>query len=537
MDTQGFIGDNAATGQGLAYVLPNSRTESYAIQLNQERAAQQRAEADLLEKQKEAQNTAYANHLYATKIPEHNAQWDAAINPVFQKYIQDAADYHAKTGKDAFGQPEFVQRRNDLLNLAAKSNQSAKTAVGLSTLLNDDKDNKLNPDDKQRIAQALVAYNADPVKNSDVLNGLTASAKPYDITDAQKLLKPTTIGTNNGYFDITQPDRHKHVIQAQDILADPKFNQLKTKNGINPTVGDVFHIQDVNGTHYPTDEPTVRRFAQHILQDPTLPGSAATLQAAGIDPADPNAEQKLTELGMKQNQGYGNLVSGLADYADARAKSDKKRVFTADNNDRSAMKLELATEKFNIAKDKASAGAQLTPAQIQVQQMQGGDPNAVNNFLKLAPSKQYGDQAPKFSVDGLGNHVYNFPAQVIPDPKAIAANKALKDAYNASPDKKNKTLGLFGGDKVPYEQSDAYKESKDNGEILPETKVKKPAITYTLNPNSGADYMTQAAQMANDQNIKLPQVNSILAKKGGRGIIPQVAPKKPTKNDPLGLGI
>lgn len=379
----GFIGDNP---QGLAYVLPNSRTESYAIQLNQERAAQQRAQAALLLKQQQEANDAYAQHLYANKIPDHNAQWDAVINPAFQQYTQDAAAYHAKTGKDAFAQPEFVQRRNDILSMAAKSNQAAKTAVALSTLLNNDRDNKLNPDDKQRIAQALVAYNADPVKNADMLNGLTASAKPYDITDAQKLLKPTTIGDNNGYFDITKPDRHKHVIQAQDVLADPKFNQLKIKNGINPAVGDAFHITDVNGTHYPTDEPTVRRFVQHILQDPTLPGSAATLQAAGVDPADPNAEQKLTELAMQQNKGYGNLVSSLADYADARAKSDKKRVFGAERLDLANERLELVADRLQMAKDKAAAkGTEINPTYFQdlSERMRTGVPGSGEEFAQL----------------------------------------------------------------------------------------------------------------------------------------------------------
>lgn len=379
--SDGFLGNTTnGIGQGLAYVLPNSRTESYAIQLNQERAAQQRAQAALIEKQQQDADNAYAQHLYANKIPEHNAQWDAAINPAFQKYTQDAADFHAKTGKDSYVQPEFVQRRNDLFSMASDSKQAAQKAVALSTLINNDRDNKLDPNDKLKIAQALVAYNADPVKNAPLLNGLTASAKPYDITDAQKLLKPTTKGLNDGYFDTTVPDRNKHVVQSQEILADPKFNQLKAKNGINPVVGDVFNIQDVNGTHYPTDEPTVRRFAQHILADPALPGSAATLQSAGIDPADPNAEQKLTELGMKQNEGYGKLVGNLADYADARAKSDKKRVFGAENNDRAAERLNLASERLQMAKDKKGADAPATYFQNLSEAMRTGVPGSGEEF-------------------------------------------------------------------------------------------------------------------------------------------------------------
>lgn len=340
----GFLGNATdGIGQGLAYVLPNSRTESYAIQLNQERAAQQRAQAALLLKQQQDANDDYAKHLYETKIPEHNQLWDKAIQDKYDTFINDAAKYHSATGKDPFIQPDFLNRRADITSMADRSKQAAASAVALSTALQNDKDGKLNPADKQAAAQWLVNYNSDPIKYGAV-QVPTLSSKPYDITDAQKLMKPVGLETNDGHVRKVVANRLQHLTQAQDILNDPKFDNLKNKVGINPAIGDVFSIHDVNGPQYPTDEPTVRRFAQHILTDPELPGSKATLAAAGISPNDPNAEQKLTEIGMKQNAGYGGLINGLGDYADARVGPKTEVVYTADNNAMAHARLGLARQ-------------------------------------------------------------------------------------------------------------------------------------------------------------------------------------------------
>jgi len=157
---------------------------------------------------------------------------------------------------------------------------------------------------------------------------------------------------------------------------------------------------------------------------------------------------------------------------------------------------------------------QLTPAQILTNNMRSGDPAVINHFIELAPKAQYGGEKPTFTIDKLtGNHIIQFPPQVVPNEKNIEANKVAKKRYDNRPKTISDVLG-FGSTKVPFEKSAKYAQ---------ETTVKKPAAAYILNPNDPKGYMGQASQIAVDQNIKLPQLNQILGKRGGRGLIEPVA--------------
>lgn len=197
---------------------------------------------------------------------------------------------------------------------------------------------------------------------------------------------------------------------------------------------------------------------------------------------------------------------------------------------------------YELAHPKANATNALTPAQILIagNPTQGqagmlqGNTDAMKRIIGLTPKNQYGKEAiPDPAIDpNTGEHVFKFPAQVKPDEKAIEANKLIKQRYANSPDKKGSILG-FGGTPIPIEQS-----AKWSVKLKPENKVIKPAAEYRLNPADPQAYVSQASQMATDQNIKLPQLNQILGGKGGRGMIePQKGSPKVTKNNPLGLDL
>lgn len=179
---------------------------------------------------------------------------------------------------------------------------------------------------------------------------------------------------------------------------------------------------------------------------------------------------------------------------------------------------------FDIAHplpNQAQSGA-LTPAQILIagnpQQGQAGmlqgNTDAMKRIVALTPKGQYGTAKVSDPVidPNTGEHVFHYPAQVKPDEKAIAQNKVLKDRYAKSPEKEGSILG-FGGTPIPFEKS------SNASKLVPEYKVIKPAQEYRLNPADPQGYVSQAAQMAEDQHIKLPQLNQILGGKGGRGMI------------------
>jgi len=149
-----------------------------------------------------------------------------------------------------------------------------------------------------------------------------------------------------------------------------------------------------------------------------------------------------------------------------------------------------------------------TPAQTLLTGMQSGTAGSGEKLLSLAPQGQYGAQKPNINVDpNTGEHVFSFPAQITTDKKAKEANDAVRAAAKAD-----------GSDVDP-------------AQLKPEVITKAPAKTYRLNPTS-PDYIAQAAQMAKEQNINLPQLNQIEGKKGGHGIIPQAQGTQPA---PSGL--
>lgn len=196
---------------------------------------------------------------------------------------------------------------------------------------------------------------------------------------------------------------------------------------------------------------------------------------------------------------------------------------------------------FDIAHplpNQVQSGA-LTPAQILI----GGNPtqgipgmlqgntDAMHRIIGLTPKNQYGKvPIPEPLVDGqTGEHVFKFPAQVKPDEKAIKQNADNREKYNKDPDL---TGHWWSSDRkpIPFEQSDKYIKAKAKNQILPEYKVVKPPAEYRLNPADPQAYMSQASQMATDQNIKLPQLNQILGGKGGRGMIePEKTPHNTIK--------
>lgn len=154
---------------------------------------------------------------------------------------------------------------------------------------------------------------------------------------------------------------------------------------------------------------------------------------------------------------------------------------------------ELAHPRPNVA-----IGNAPTPAQTLITDMQKGAAGSGEKLLSLVPKGQYGSQKPVIGLDPrTGEHLFNFPAQITPDKKAIAKNAQLRaDAK-------------LDGSAV------------DPNELLPETITNKPQKQYRLNPAS-TTYISDAAQMAKDQNINLSQLNQIEGIKGGHGQIPQV---------------
>lgn len=345
-DIGGFEGDQTGIGQGLAYVLPQSRSVGYFMQLANEKAQERRDNAAALADQQQKANGQYAQHLYAYKTPDIAKDYTNWLQPKFDGLLDQASQYHAQTGGDPFTNPNFIKQFNDL-SAVAKNTHDANVAHTAYATAVADKSKNYTPDSKQAGIDYLNAYQKDPVGNLYTQPPQLVE-RDLDMNDAVKLGHATTReNTVNGY-NVTTADRHNHVVQAQNILSQPEFSPLLANSGINPHVGDIGGMPNgTGGTVYPTDAPNVNAISDHILQNATQPHYAATLQAAGIDPADPHAKDKLTDLVTRQNTGYGKLYSQFADRLDAEV-SPKHVRNTADD------RLGIAYENLNL-REKALA--------------------------------------------------------------------------------------------------------------------------------------------------------------------------------------
>lgn len=376
--TDGFIGNNSDNiGQGLAYVLPQSRTEAYAVQLLQEQAAQRRAKIQALSDARQQENDQYAKDLYAQVIPAHDAKSDAYINGLHKDYLDAAAKFNSTTGKDAFRQPQFVEQRNEILSKAKQSNDANKTYAALKLAKQNDKDNRFSTESVKATDDWISAYDKDPVsmygKPAPELN-----IRPYGINDLQKLMKPHTLKNGDGTWKTEVANRHDAVVQAQGLLPDPKWDKYLQEQGANTHVGDVFHLPNgKGGIYYPTDSESLGRIADHLLAKPDSPGSAATFQAAGIDPKDPYAKERLMDLAAKNNTAYGNTVSKLADYAGTLTNKSKERSYQGANYD-------LAQQRAN--KTKGSGGnTDATFTQQAITGILNGDDDSKKSILPYLP--------------------------------------------------------------------------------------------------------------------------------------------------------
>src|ERR1700753_2274924 len=234
-DLGGFTGDQSGMGQGLAYVLPQSRTTGYCMQLANERAQQARENAYALQAAQQKANEAYANHLYQFKTPEIANEYTKWLQPKFDYLLDSAAQYHAQTGQDPFTNPNFVRQTNDLNTVAKSTHQANLRATALWTALAD-KSKNYTPESKQAAQDWLQGYYKDPV-SALYQAPPTLQERNLDLNDAVKLGHPIANEVTQGGYNITTPNRHAHIVQGQEILNQPEFVPYLQSRGINPTIG------------------------------------------------------------------------------------------------------------------------------------------------------------------------------------------------------------------------------------------------------------------------------------------------------------
>jgi len=371
----GFIGNATdGIGQGLAFVLPQSNTEKYAMQLGQQHAADLRNAALQQQKQQQLLQAQYQKDLAAQKLPEYWAQAGKPINDQWNQYLTDAAAYQAKTGRSPFGNPEFEQRKNDILLKARQSKELEQSIGKLLPMVAADHDNRFTEDSKQQVNQFVQGALAKPTdyfgKPAPQLQGT-----PSGIDDFNKLIKPVHIEQGNGTVKTIVPDTSSMMQQAYVNSADPRWNNLKkTKYGIDPELGDIGSVYDKNGKRvWYTNAQATDHIAQQMLDNPTEAHNAEVLTKLGIAPGDTYAKEKLQAAITKQNAGYGQFISDAGKYGTSLV--NKSRVVTPDKYN------EHLWDKYRF--DQAHP-AEDDDRDKFIQQVQQGDQASTDKLIRAA---------------------------------------------------------------------------------------------------------------------------------------------------------
>lgn len=411
LETDGFTGDQSQQGQGLAYVLPQSRTTGYFMQLANEQAQQRRDDAAALAQAQQKQNQAYAQHLYDNKTPDIAKDYSQYLQPKFDDLLGQMADYHAKTGQDPYTNPDYIKQLNDLTTVAKNTHEANIQHTAYAAQIAD-KSKNYTPESKQAGIDWLNAYQKNPVST------LYSQPPPLvernlDLNDAVKLASPISQkNTVNGYNDVT-PDRHSHVTQLQTILSQPEFSPYLEQNGINSKVGDIGgQPNGTGGTVYYTDAPHLNSMADHILQNATQPHYAATLQAANIDANDPHAKDKLVELLQRQNAGYGRVLGQGADALDAKIKPE--HVANTSEARLAVSEANLANSTARLADSQNKQAQNTAPIYRQkwISDMLNGVPGSGEQLTDKMKTDPAYDPSTKLGITAAGDNInFTIPAK------------------------------------------------------------------------------------------------------------------------------
>lgn len=355
--SSGYLGDaTSGIGQGLAFVLPEGKANTYAMQLAQTHASQLQQLAQQKQQQALKAQQQYETDFKNQTLPKAFAPYDKAIDKAHNDWQAKWAGEYAHTGKNPFSNPDAMAEYNTkVLEPARMSNEVGQNYAKIRAVAETDPTNKYTKTSKQAVIDWEQKLNKGDLSTlNEKMPQLVEN--PSTIDDLVKTLKPvaSTSKTNDGRMEteVKGPDTSNHRAQAfSSLLGDPKWHDVLKNYGYNPELPDF-------GVYTDPKSPTGKRvwytnpdFTSHqadlILAAPTDPKNAQILQTIGIHPEDQYAKEKLQHAITDQNAAMGKAVNDVGSRLDASVPSSKesKRVFGDDN-------LRLATERLGLSEDR-----------------------------------------------------------------------------------------------------------------------------------------------------------------------------------------
>lgn len=425
--TAGNIGDaTSGIGQGLAFVLPDSKASTYAMQLAQTHASQLNAYAKSIQQQKLREQAQYQKDFQSYQLPDAFAPFDKELNNRFTKWQNEAAYYHATSGKSPFTDPDIMKKYNDDILVPAR--QSMEVGKQITKLMSDadlDRDGKYSEASKKAVADYYEKLKTDPF---GTLNTPLPELKERDFTpdDLVKTLRRTGDDSEN----------KAQIFSA--AMGDPKWHNMLKQYGYNPELPDFGVYTDPKSPYgkrvWYTNSTFLQHQADEILGNKEDPKNQQILQTLGIDPdKDSYAEQKLMHAIQDQNAAMGRFVSDVAprmyDADKARELADRQQSI---NIAKQHLNLDYQKESRESAHQKWIETHQKQANQYATLILNGSEGDRKNTYAslsKLYESNPYYRKSLKISDDGASITI-EVPPKLTKDPNHIEGSKS---AHNPPP--------------------------------------------------------------------------------------------------------
>lgn len=346
-------------GQGLAFILPENKSATYAMQLAQTHSAQ----LQYMAKQKKAQalkdQQEYQKAFQEQKLPEAFAPFDKKINEAQTAWQNKWSGNYASTGKNPFNNPDAMNEyRENVLIPAHKSKELGANYTKLRSLAETDPTNKYTKESKQAVIDYENKIKSDPM---GALDGKIPQLveTPATVNELVKTLTPIPSKTNNGSMETKGPDSSSHKAQAfTGLLGDPKYHDVLKQYGYNPDLPDFGVYTDPNHPNGKRVWYTNPTFTEHqadlILSSPEDPKNANILATLGIYPGDQYAKEKLQHAITDQNSAMGKAVTDVSGRLDVLVPPESKKVYGDERMAMAEQHLSITEQRLALATEKAS---------------------------------------------------------------------------------------------------------------------------------------------------------------------------------------
>ncbi|AIM37372.1 hypothetical protein KO02_12225 [Sphingobacterium sp. ML3W] len=352
---EGMMGNaTGQIGQGLAYVLPETKSDKFFLQQSiesRDNMYKQLLQQDKMRQERSALIDKTIRDKYNS--PDNWTPFNNTVRDKWGAWNQEAVALKAK-GIDPTNDPNMLKKYDEITRTAKYSNDLKEQYVRLqNAMLN-------NPDKYDGIEMKRVQDEYDELMRNPTTwydQGKRFSnmkAKDPSFDDLLKGMKGAELKNNDGTWETVAADINGNKSQVlAKIMADPQkwTGPAMQQFGVNTGVLPYFM-----GDNIPTDDASIRKMTEGIMNSSS---KEAFLEKANIA-NDDHAGERLYEEITKTNKGYDNMISTLASGLNAGVGSGKKRVYEGERvqlareaGSRANQSLAISQERLALAKDRA----------------------------------------------------------------------------------------------------------------------------------------------------------------------------------------